>query len=135
MAANKTQPHVLYPELSYDITGVCFDTHNELGPYGKEKQYGDTIEEKFKKKRIDYTREVRIGDSGNIIDFLVGGVIALELKAKRTLIGNDYRQIQNYLQASGVDLGMLVNFRCRYVKPIRILRLESKSRQSKNNRV
>lgn len=38
---------VLYPKLSYEICGLCFDIHNSLGRYLNEKQYCDDLEKKF----------------------------------------------------------------------------------------
>ncbi len=122
---NKTSDKVLYPELSYQITGILFSTHNELGPYAREKQYGDLIEEKLKESKMDYKREVGIGNSGNILDFIVEENIILELKAVRILTREHYRQIQNYLQQTGLDLGLLVNFRSKYIKPSRVIRIHS----------
>src|SRR3990167_8515816 len=122
---NKVSEKVLHPELSYKITGILFDVHNELGPYAREKQYGDLIEEKLKESKIFYEREPSIGDSGNILDFIVDKKIILELKAVRILTREHYRQIQNYLQQTGLDLGLLINFRNKYVKPARIIRINS----------
>ena len=118
-----------YPTSS---TGL-FSTHNELGPYAREKQYGGCLERKLKERNIRFVRELRIGESGNIIDFLVEGKIAVELKAKRSLTSEDYRQIQNYLQASGVELGLLVNFRQTAVKPIRVLRLSRTAQKRRDS--
>jgi GxxExxY protein len=122
---NKTSDKVLHPELSYQITGILFDVHNELGPYAREKQYGDLLEEKLKENKLSYKRELAIGDSGNILDFVIEGKIILELKAVRILTREHYRQIQNYLQQTGLDLGLLVNFRSKYVKPSRVIRIHS----------
>lgn len=122
---NKVSEKVMHPELSYRVTGILFDIHNELGPYAREKQYGDLIEEKFKEFKLPYEREVGIGGSGNILDFIVDGKIILELKAVRILTREHYRQIQNYLQQIRLDLGLLVNFRNKYVKPARIIRINS----------
>jgi GxxExxY protein len=122
---NKVSEKVLHPELSYKITGILFDVHNELGPYAREKQYGDLIEEKFKESKLPYEREIRIGNSGNVLDFILDKKIILELKAVRIVTREHYRQIQNYLQQTGLDLGLLINFRSKYLKPSRIIRIHS----------
>lgn len=50
MVTNLFKPDiVLYPDLSYTINGILFSTHNELGQYAREKQYGDVIAELLKK--------------------------------------------------------------------------------------
>ena len=72
---NKVGNKVLYPELSYAITGILFSTHNELGQFAREKQYGDLIEIKLKESHIPYNRETTIGNSGNICDFIIDGKI------------------------------------------------------------
>ena len=115
---------LLYPELSYTVTGICFSTHNELGQFAREKQYGDMLEKKFREAKLAFMREQSIGKSSNILDFVIENKIAIELKAKRSIIAEDYRQVQNYLQGSRLRLGLLVNFRNKYLKPIRIVRID-----------
>ena len=80
---------IIYPELSYKITGLLFNIHNELGRFCKEKQYADLLESKLKKENIKYEREKEIPinceDSeikGNRIDFCVENKIIIDLKAK-----------------------------------------------------
>lgn len=119
-----TNEKVLYPELSYAISGILFAVHNELGQYAREKQYGDLLEEKFKETKISYKREVPISNTGNILDFIIEDKIILELKNIRILTKESYRQIQNYLQQADIKLGLLVNFRPRYLKPVRVIRID-----------
>jgi GxxExxY protein len=116
---------VIYPELSYTINGILFETKKELGQYAREKQYGDLIEKKLKEKDIQYDREIAIGNTGNIIDFLIENKIVLELKAARLITKDNYRQIQNYLQHAKVKLGILANFREKFLKPVRIIKIDS----------
>ena len=122
---NKINEKILHPELSYIITGILFSVHNELGQYAREKQYGDSIEAKLKEAKIPYKRELAIASSGNILDFVVDNKIVLELKSSRILTKGDYRQMQNYLQQTDIKLGILVNFRPKYLKPVRIIRIDS----------
>lgn len=126
MTTNKsTSDKILYPELSYVITGILFSVHNELGQFAREKQYCDLIENKLKESKICYKREMRIGNSVNIVDFLIEEKVVLEVKAVRRIIDDNFRQVQNYLQQSLLELGILVNFRYKYIKPIRIIRIHS----------
>src|SRR3989344_6600054 len=89
---------LIYPELSYVLTGVCFDVHNTQGRFSREKQYGDSIEEKLKERKVAYKREYNIG-GGNIIDFLIEDKIILEIKAKKLITKEDFYQLQRYLQS------------------------------------
>src|SRR5687768_16789923 len=98
---------LIYPKLSYLLTGLCFEAHNEIGSYGREKQYGDFIEKRLKAVGISYKRELIIADTGNVVDFLVDGKILLELKSCRILTKTDYFQVQRYLQSTGIKLGLL----------------------------
>ena len=123
-ANKKLADKIIYPELSYIITGILFAVHNELGQYAREKQYGDLIEKRFNEIKMPYKREFPISNTGNILDFIVENKIILELKNTRILTKEHYRQIQNYLQQTQVKLGLLVNFRSKYLKPLRIIRID-----------
>jgi GxxExxY protein len=79
----------------------------------------------FKEKGLGYEREVRIGDSNNITDGIVEKKVLMEYKAKRILTKEDYYQTQRYLQETGLKLAILVNFRDKYIKPRRIVRIDN----------
>lgn len=124
----KSFSRLIYPELSYKITGILFIVHNELGRFCNEQQYADAIEEKLKKSKIKYEREKVLPPSFNAenegrnkIDFFIENKIILEIKAKRMLIKENYYQVQRYLIAFKKKLGLLVNFRDKYIRPKRIL--------------
>ncbi|MDO8609212.1 MAG: hypothetical protein Q7R95_01570 [bacterium] len=40
--------NIIYPELSFIITGILYKTQNDLGKYCNEKQYCDNIESLLK---------------------------------------------------------------------------------------
>lgn len=115
---------VLYPELSYTITGFCFEVQKELGRFCRERQYCDALEKKLRDRNISYEREKTIENEnvqGNRIDFLVENAIILEAKSVPYLTKEDYFQTQRYLQAANKKLALVVNFRSRYLKPKRII--------------
>ena len=119
---------LIFPELSYKINGILFTTQNNLGRFCSEKQYGDAIEKLLIENNIKYEREKELPkffdgerDRRNIVDFLIEGKIILELKAKRITSREDYYQVRRYLESLNLKLGILANFRDRYLKPRRIL--------------
>ncbi|MDP3954692.1 MAG: GxxExxY protein [bacterium] len=130
MHTNNTNKNdkLIYPELSYLLTGICFDVHNELGRYARERQYGNLLEQRFKEAGIAYIREFPIEGSGNVVDFFIDNKIIVELKAKPIILKEDYYQAQKYIQAADVRLALLINFRNRYLKPIRIVRIDTDAR-------
>ncbi|OGF62932.1 hypothetical protein A2926_02425 [Candidatus Giovannonibacteria bacterium RIFCSPLOWO2_01_FULL_44_40] len=119
---------VLYPELSYKVCGLCFKIHNDLGQFRSEKSYADALEEVLKLAGISYRREQSLGasfagenDRRNIPDFIIEDKIVVDLKAKRIVSKEDYYQMKRYLVASDKKLGLIVNFRQKYLSPKRIL--------------
>ena len=126
MNTNDTNEYtkMIYKELSYKINGIRFKVHNELGRFFKEKQYADTIELLLKDAKINYTRE-KITSLNNIPDFIIENKIVLELKTEPFILKDHYNQVQRYLQDSGLKLGLLANFRNKYLKPVRIIRINS----------
>ncbi len=119
---------VVYPELSFKISGILFGVRKNLGRYKNEKQYCDAIEEELKKNNIIYEREKILPESfggeqknRNKVDFLVENKIILEVKAKQFITKEDYYQTRRYLDCLSRKLGILVNMRRYYVSPKRIL--------------
>lgn len=123
---------IIYPELSYKLTGILFNTHNELGRFCNEKQYGDFLESCLNKFNMRYEREKIVPSAEekfpdrNRIDFLIENKIILEIKAKRIIGREEYYQTRRYLAATNKKLGMIVNFRDKYLKPKRILNSSAK---------
>ncbi len=115
----------LYKELSYKIVGLLIETHKELGSYAREKQYCNLFEKKSKNIGLPCIREVRIADSGNVIDFIVDNKIVLEFKTVPFLTAEHYSQIKRYLFQTKMKLGILVNFRDKRIQPKRILNINN----------
>ncbi len=113
---------ILYPELSYTITGLCFEVQNTLGRFAREKQYCDALESKLKDKGINYVREYTVINTGNRLDFIVDGTIILEIKALPFIGKDEYYQTKRYLDILNLELALLINFRDKYLKPQRVLR-------------
>lgn len=118
---------IILPELSYKITGLCFQVHGELKRFCRERQYADKLEDLLQHGKLIYKREFEIkgidlsASSGNRVDFLIENLILLDLKAKNFITKEDYFQMKRYLIAAGLKLGLIVNFRAAHLKPKRVI--------------
>lgn len=120
--------NILYPELSYKLSGLFFEAHNKLGKYRNEKQYADHFEVLLERENIAYKREYSAPPSfdgekkrRNIIDFIIEDRIIVDFKAKTIITRDDYFQMQRYLVSTDKELGMIVNFRQHTIKAKRIM--------------
>ena len=118
---------IFFKELSFILNGLCFRVHNELGRFCRERQYADRLEQLFRTEGLKYQREVDLlkirkeSPTGNRADFVIESKIVIDLKAKPIITKDDYLQMQRYLWSSGLKLGLIVNFRSRYLKPKRVI--------------
>ena len=121
---------IVEKELSYQLGGIFFSIQNECGRFYKERQYGDVFAMKLQEISLSFQREAPFeigGRESNFIDFVICGRIVVELKAKPFLSKEDFLQVKRYLAVSGIELGLLVNFQDKYLKPRRILNTNLKT--------
>lgn len=111
---------LIFKQETYKLRGILFEIHNKLGNLQQEKAYGHALEIIFRKLNIPYEREKKaplefegevIGDF--YLDFVVWNKIGLELKAKKFLTRDDFRQSLKYAHALELPLILLVNFRAQ----------------------
>ena len=110
--------NIIYKQESFDIIGICFEVHNNLGPGFLEIVYKDALEYEFKKAGILYEREKKyevnykdVKLAHNFyVDFVVFEEIILEVKAVSDFHPKHIAQAINYLKVSGNELALLVNF-------------------------
>lgn len=119
--------NIIQKELSFAITGVSFEVAKRLRRFCRERQYADCFEQVLTERQIQYKREVEIKDirpsapAGNKADFIINGAVLVDLKAKRFVTKDDYYQMQRYLNACDLELGLIINFRNSAIKPLRVL--------------
>ena len=121
--------YLLYKSESYEIVGAIIAVQKELGCGYLERVYQDALEYEFKMRKIPYEREknIQIMYKGKPLgepyraDFVCYGKIIVELKAVKTLEDTHYAQILNYLKATKMKLGILVNFHDTFIVPTRIV--------------
>lgn len=109
---------ILFKEESYKIIGACFEVHKILGHDFKEVIYKDALEMGFAKIEVPFQREKSYTIMYKeqklkhyfIADFIIYNNIILEIKIGN-FIGDPYiKQTLNYLKASGLRLGIVINF-------------------------
>ena len=102
----------------YAIMGAAFAVHNELGAGFLEAVYQEAMETELISRNVPFMPQhpVAIKYKGQTLashyyaDLLCYDSIIVELKALRNMGGIEEAQILNYLKATGLKLGLLINF-------------------------
>ncbi|MBP7866848.1 MAG: GxxExxY protein [Acidobacteria bacterium] len=104
-------------ELTEKIIGSCLEVSNELGVGFLESVYHKALMVRLKETGIEYQSQtpLKVSFHGHDVgeffaDLFVEGKVLVELKAVKELIPEHEAQLLNYLKASGIRVGLLVNF-------------------------
>jgi GxxExxY protein len=104
-------------EITRQVIGAAMEVHSNLGPGFLESVYEEAMAIEFRLRDIACERQKPIpvmykGEKAKdfFCDYLVGEKVLVELKALKTLTNNEEAQVLNYLKATGLLVGLLINF-------------------------
>jgi GxxExxY protein len=108
---------LLYESESYQILGACFEVYREKGCGFLEPVYQECMELELDIRKIPFVAQpaLALEYKGKPLrskyepDFICFGKIIVELKAVTELTDEHRAQVLNYLRATGLKLGLLVN--------------------------
>ncbi len=108
---------MLHQELTHKILEACFEVINELGAGFLESVYQNALMIALRDKGLNAKAQFPLSvtfrgqEVGHFFaGFLVEEKVILELKAVTALAPEHQAQVINYLKATGIDVGLLVNF-------------------------
>ena len=111
---------ILYREECYQIQGAVFAVYQEMGCGFLEAVYQECLEKEFSRRGIAFIKQPELTiyykdeplKQHYIPDFICHNAIIIELKALTATSGEHKAQVLNYLKATGMRLGLLVNLGC-----------------------
>jgi GxxExxY protein len=107
----------IYTELTEIIIGCVYRVYNQLGAGFLEKIYENALMIELKRAELSaqpqypikvYYNEIIIGDY--VADIVVEDKVIIELKAVNNLVKAHEAQLVNYLKATKIEVGLLINF-------------------------
>ena len=108
---------LLYSDVTRKIIGAAMEVHSALGAGFLESVYEEAMAVELDLCGLRYERQKNIDVFYKnrkikqfICDVLVEGKVLIELKALNRLTTTEHSQILNYLKATGLKVGLLMNF-------------------------
>ncbi|HZK80219.1 MAG TPA: GxxExxY protein [Humisphaera sp.] len=109
---------LLFKDEVYAIVGAAIEVHRTLGSGFLEPVYQEGMEIELEAASIPFAPQVdlplwykgRLMKKTYCADFICYGKIIVELKALSKMGGQEEAQIINYLKATGMRVGLLINF-------------------------
>ena len=111
------EPPTEVDELARRVIGAAIEVHRELGPGFVESVYEEALAVELRLRQIPAEQQARVQvfykghEAGEArLDFLVGGVLVVELKAVEAVVPIHRTQLISYLKALRAPLGLILNF-------------------------
>ena len=122
--------HIVLKAESFNIIGAAMEVHGIVGCGFTEPLYQDAFEEELRLRKIPFSRENTFYYTykGKVLskyfrpDFICYDKVIVELKTVDEFTDEHYAQVYNYLKATGMELGLLINFGNKSLEYKRILR-------------
>ena len=112
-----TDQDIKHKELTDKIINNFYRVYNKLGYGFLEKIYGNAMMIEFKREGIpvDAQSAIKVFYEGEVIgeyfaDMLVDNKVIIEIKASKNLVVENEAQLLNYLKATNIEVGLLLNF-------------------------
>ena len=109
---------LLEKDLTYRIRGGVYEVFNQLGGGFLEKVYEKALAIELSDQGLEVKRQypIKVSYKGTpvgeyIADLVVENKIIIELKAQDNLLPIHEAQIINYLKATDMKVGLLINFK------------------------
>jgi GxxExxY protein len=106
-----------FEELSRRTIGAAIQVHSSLGPGFLESIYEEAMKLELREQnlRFECQKEIKVEYLGvpvglHRLDLVVENQIIVELKAVKELTEVQFAQIRSYLKATGIKIGLLLNF-------------------------
>lgn len=106
-----------YSELTERVIGHAFEVHKKLGFGFLEKVYKNALTKRLRDDGFEVDEEfpIKVHFEGEVVgeyfaDIYIDGKVIVELKAVEQLNTAHEVQLVNYLKATGVEVGLLLNF-------------------------
>jgi len=106
-----------YADLTEKIIGAFFKVYNKLGYGFSEKVYENALALELRKLglRVEQQKPIVVYYDDQVVgeyfaDIVVNGIVIIELKAVRKFLEAHEAQLLNYLKATTVEVGLLLNF-------------------------
>ena len=120
---------IVHKDESFNIIGAAMEVHKVVGCGFTEPLYQDALEEELRLRAIPFEREKTYyftykGKRLDKIfrpDFVCYNKVIVELKTVADFTDEHYAQVYNYLKATGMGLGLLINFGKKSLEYKRIL--------------
>ncbi|MET0262736.1 MAG: GxxExxY protein [Rariglobus sp.] len=111
-------PEIIHAEESYKIIGACFEVYKEKGCGFLEAVFQECMQLELRMQDIPFEAQkiIPLAYKGVPLiqaykaDLICFGNVLVELKAVSDLTDEHRAQVLNYLNATGLRLGLLVNF-------------------------
>jgi GxxExxY protein len=104
-------------DLTRTIMGCAYKVHNTLGPGFFEKVYENALRIELEKQGLEVKQQepINVTYEGQVVgeyyaDLWVDERVVIELKAAHSLVKRHEVQLVNYLSATGIESGLLLNF-------------------------